>query len=184
MILLLEVKSGPSKGKGIRLQPGQSVRVGRTAKSDFVLPVDSHLSGMHFEVSLDDNECRLRDLKSTNGTLLNGQAINETVLRDGDTIVAGETTFRIRMLVGAARGSDSGPPLPTDTTPQLRLLTLLRNRYQPLYANPRKSTSRYMRERKATSWRRSRPTWCGLTRTRCCWPPWSLKVGGRIGACS
>lgn len=134
MILLLEVKSGPSKGKGIRLQPGQSVRVGRTAKSDFVLPADRHLSGMHFEVSLDENECRLRDLQSTNGTMLNGQAINETVLRDGDTIVAGETVFRIRMLIGTARGSDSGPPLPTDTTPQLRLLTLLRNRYQPLYA--------------------------------------------------
>ena len=128
MILLLEVKSGPSKGKGIRLQPGQSVRVGRTSKSDFVLPVDGHLSGMHFEVALEENECHLRDLKSTNGTLLNGQRINQAVLRDGDTIVAGERCFRIRMLVGTARGSDSGPPLPTDTTPQLRLLTLLRNR--------------------------------------------------------
>ncbi len=134
MILLLEVKSGPSKGKGIRLQPGQSVRVGRTSKSDFVLPADSHLSGMHFEVALGENECRLRDLKSTNGTLLNGQRINETVLRDGDTVVAGETVFRVRMLIGTARGSDSGPPLPTDTTPQLRLLTLLRTKYQPLYA--------------------------------------------------
>lgn len=134
MILLLEVKSGPSKGKGIRLQPGQSVRVGRTSRSDFVLPADGHLSGTHFEVALEENECSLRDLKSTNGTLLNGQRINQAVLRDGDTIVAGETVFRIRMLVGAARGSDSGPPLPTDTTPQLRVLTLLRTEYQPLYA--------------------------------------------------
>lgn len=134
MILLLEVKSGPSKGKGIRLQPGQSVRIGRTSRSDFVLPADSHLSGAHFEVSADDNECRLRDLKSTNGTLLNGQRINEAVLHDGDILVAGETVFRVRILVGTGRGSDSGPPLPTDTTPQLRLLTLLRNEYQPLYA--------------------------------------------------
>ena len=134
MILLLEVKSGPSKGKGIRLQPGQSVRVGRTPKADFVLPSDIHLSSMHFEVALDGNECRLRDLKSTNGTLLNGQRTNETALRDGDMIVAGETIFRVRMLIGTARGSDSGPPLPTDTTMQLRLLTLLRTKYQPLYA--------------------------------------------------
>ncbi len=134
MILLLEVKSGPSKGKGVRLHPGQSVRVGRTAKSDFVLPNDGHLSGTHFEVALDENDCRLRDLKSTNGTLLNGQPINETILRDGDTIVAGNTVFRARMLIGTARGSDSGPPLPTDTTPQLRMLTLLRTEYQPLYA--------------------------------------------------
>ena len=134
MILLLEVKSGPSKGKGIRLQPGQSVRVGRTSRSDFVLPNDSHLSGTHFEVALNENECCLRDLKSTNGTMLNGQRIEQATLRDGDTVVAGGTVFRIRMLVGTARGSDSGPPLPTDTTPQLRLLTLLRNEYQPLYA--------------------------------------------------
>lgn len=134
MILLLEVKSGPSKGKGIRLQPGQSVRVGRTSKSDFVLPADGHLSGMHFEVMVEEDGSRLRDLKSTNGTLLNGQRINEAVLGDGDIIVAGETVFRVRMLIGAGRGSDSGPPVPTDTTPQLRLLTLLRNEYQPLYA--------------------------------------------------
>lgn len=134
MILLLEVKSGPSKGKGVRLQPGQSVRVGRSSKSDFVLPNDGHLSGMHFEVAVDDSDCHLRDLKSTNGTLLNGQKIAETFLHDGDTIVAGNTVFRARMLIGTARGSDSGPPVPTDTTPLLRLLTLLRSDYQPLYA--------------------------------------------------
>jgi hypothetical protein len=134
MILLLEVKSGPSKGKGIRLQPGQSVRVGRTSRSDFVLPTDNHLSGMHFEVVLEENECYLRDLKSTNGTLLNGQRVIEAVLHDGDVVVAGETVFRVRTLIGTARGSDSGPPLPSDTTPQLRLLTLLRTEHQPLYA--------------------------------------------------
>lgn len=134
MILLLEVKSGPSKGKGIRLQAGQSVRVGRTSGSDFVLPADGHLSGMHFEVTAEENECCLRDLNSTNGTLLNGQRINQAVLHDGDVVVAGETIFRTRMLIGTERGSDSGPPLPTDTTPQLRLLALLRNEYQPLYA--------------------------------------------------
>ena len=134
MILLLEVKSGPSKGKGVRLHPGQSVRVGRTSKSDFVLPNDNHLSGMHFEVAVDDSGCHLRDLKSTNGTLINGQKIGDSVLHDGDTIMAGNTVFRARMLIGTARGSDSGPPVPTDTTPQLRLLNLLRNKYQPLYA--------------------------------------------------
>jgi pSer/pThr/pTyr-binding forkhead associated (FHA) protein len=110
------------------------VRVGRTSKSDFVLPTDTHLSGMRFEVALEENECRLRDLKSTNGTMLNGQRTNEAALRDGDTIVAGETTLRVRMLIGTARGPDPGPPLPTDTTLQLRLLTLLRTKYQPLYA--------------------------------------------------
>ena len=134
MILLLEVKSGPSKGKGVRLYPGQSVRVGRTAKSDFVLSNDGHLSGTHFEVAVEDSDCHLRDLQSTNGTLLNGKRIEHTVLHDGDTIVAGNTVFRARMLIGSARGSDSGPPLPTDTTPLLRLLTLLRNEHQPLYA--------------------------------------------------
>ena len=56
MIVSLEAKSGPSAGKGVRLQSGQSVRVGRTAKSDFVVSEDSHLSGVHFAIELEDEQ--------------------------------------------------------------------------------------------------------------------------------
>src|ERR1035438_7543380 len=91
MIVSLEAKSGPSAGKQVRLQSGQSIRVGRTRKSDFVVAEDSHLSGVHFAIELEENSCRIRDLNSRNGTLLNSQKITAGVLQDGDTITAGET---------------------------------------------------------------------------------------------
>src|SRR5208283_3592565 len=95
MIVLLEARSGPSAGKGVRLQSGQSIRVGRTKKSDFVIAGDSHLSGLHFTIELDENSCRIRDHNSRNGTLLNGQKVSAAVVQSGDTIVAGETTFAV-----------------------------------------------------------------------------------------
>ena len=134
MILMLQVKSGPSLGKGLRLLPGQSIRIGRTSKSEFVLPADSHLSSMHFEVFLTASEARVRDLKSTNGTLLNGMRIVETVLHDGDTITAGETVFRVTIAMTELPTAAAGPPPTHEDTPQQRLLLLLRNQYQPLYA--------------------------------------------------
>jgi len=133
MIVSLEVKSGPWAGKGVRLQSGQSVRVGRTQKSDFVISGDSHLSGLHFTIELDENNCRLRDVNSRNGTLLNGQAVTTAIVQSGDTIVAGETTFAVMVQHDEARAPDVVPSLSADATPQQRLLAMLQNEYQPLY---------------------------------------------------
>jgi hypothetical protein len=135
MIVSLEVKSGPSAGKGVRLQSGQSIRVGRTQKSDFMIPGDSHISGVHFAIELKENSCRLRDLNSRNGTLLNGQKVDVADLQSGDTIVAGETAF-VAMVY---RDTPTPPPVDArpaagpDASPQQRLLALLRSDYQPLY---------------------------------------------------
>jgi hypothetical protein len=134
MIVSLEAKSGPSAGKQVRLQSGQSIRVGRTRKSDFVVAEDSHLSGVHFAIELEENSCRIRDLNSRNGTLLNGQKITAGVLQDGDTITAGETTFRVTVEQAAAVAPAPGPASDPNATPQQRLLALLRNDCQPLYA--------------------------------------------------
>ncbi len=132
MIVSLEVKSGPLAGKGIRLQSGQSIRVGRTRRSDFVIPGDSHLSGLHFAIESESTGCRLKDLNSRNGTLLNGQAVSTAPVQSGDTIVAGETTFAVMIQMDEAV-VDAAPGLSPDATPQQRLLALLRNEYQPLY---------------------------------------------------
>jgi hypothetical protein len=134
MIVSLEVKSGPSAGKGVRLQSGQSISVGRTQKSDFRIQEDSHISGLHFTVSLDETGCRLNDLNSRNGTLLNGQRVAEAVLGSGDTIVAGETAFVVTIYTETPTPAEGAPALKPDATPQERLLALLRNDYQPLYA--------------------------------------------------
>jgi pSer/pThr/pTyr-binding forkhead associated (FHA) protein len=132
MIVLLETTSGASVGKQVRLLPGQSIRVGRTRKSDLVLPGDSHISSVHFSVEVDETGCRLTDLNSTNGTLLNGQKITAATLQNGDTIVAGETTFRAT--IESSETPAAGQGLAADATLHQRLLAVLRNNYQPLYA--------------------------------------------------
>ena len=79
LTVILEIRDGPSAGGKIGLQPGQSVRVGRTARADFVLPEDSHLSGVHFSVECDEKGCVLRDLGSSDGTLVNGQRVTRRI---------------------------------------------------------------------------------------------------------
>ena len=135
MLVSLEVKSGPSAGKGIRLQSGQSVRVGRTHKADFAISGDSHISGVHFALEVEANACRIRDLNSRNGTLLNGQKVDTAVVQSGDTIVAGESSFAVMIQQDEAAVVDAAPPaLSADATLQQRLLAMLQNEYQPLYA--------------------------------------------------
>jgi hypothetical protein len=54
------------------------------------------MSSVHFALETDDMACYLRDLGSTNGTLLNDQPVKAAVLRDGDEIRAGKTLFCVR----------------------------------------------------------------------------------------
>ena len=56
------------------------------------------------------------------------------MLQDGDTIIAGETTFRVTVEQAAVVAPASGPASDPNATPQQRLLALLRNDCQPLYA--------------------------------------------------
>jgi len=131
MPFFLEVQSGLRKGDKIRLNPGQVVRIGRTDKSDFAFADDSHMSSAHFSVDCGAGGCRLGDLRSRNGTLVNGQKVDAATLKNGDTIVAGETVFLVRI-----EGEDTAAVdrLAPDATPQERLLYLLRSDFQPLYA--------------------------------------------------
>lgn len=134
MPVFLEVRSGPRKGSKIRLDPARLLRVGRTSRADLSFEDDSHLSGVHFSLGCEGNGCRLTDLNSRNGTLVNGQTVNTAVLGNGDTIVAGETTFVVTVEAdeAAAAGAAAGAgPL---ASPQDRLLALLRSDFQPLFA--------------------------------------------------
>ncbi|MGH9352431.1 MAG: FHA domain-containing protein, partial [Terriglobia bacterium] len=89
MKLILEVRSGPQSGKKIDVLAGQLVRIGRTARADVAFLDDSHMSGVHFAIQCEEKVCWVRDYKSTNGTLVNGQKIVEVALRGGDKITAG-----------------------------------------------------------------------------------------------
>lgn len=130
MKLTLEVRSGPQSGKKIEAPAGELVRIGRTTRADVAFPDDSHMSGVHFALQCEEKVCWVRDYKSTNGTLVNGQKIVEVALRQGDKITAGTTQFLVHIEAArAAVAADAPPP----SAPQARLLALLKGDFQPLY---------------------------------------------------
>lgn len=72
------------------LQP--ALTIGRESTCSLCIP-DDRLSRRHFEICLDSRGVRLKDLKSRNGTWVNGRKVVATSLNDGDFIEAGDSLF-------------------------------------------------------------------------------------------
>jgi pSer/pThr/pTyr-binding forkhead associated (FHA) protein len=79
----------------LRIPAGATKTLGRTARADFV--VDAALvSRVHCRlVSPNEEQLTVEDLGSTNGTLVNGERVDQSVLRTGDTLTVGRVTFTI-----------------------------------------------------------------------------------------
>lgn len=97
MVVILEAVSGPVLGRRIEVRGGSIVRIGRTGKSDYPISEDGYLSGLHFAVECDGTQCRIRDLGSSNGTFVNGSRVTDQVVQEGDSVVAGGSTFVIHV---------------------------------------------------------------------------------------
>jgi diguanylate cyclase (GGDEF)-like protein len=79
------------------------VILGRALEAD-VRVNDARASRLHARINTERNDAtgevryRVTDLGSTNGTLLNGRAISEAFLQEGDKLVIGEHMLRFDML--------------------------------------------------------------------------------------
>jgi DNA-binding NtrC family response regulator len=69
------------------------IRVGKAPENDLVLDEET-VSRVHFEIVRDGKGWLLRDLKSTNGTFLEGAEIKEGYLRPGSMISAGAAQMK------------------------------------------------------------------------------------------
>lgn len=67
----------------------ETYTIGRAPENSIRLE-DPSVSGRHAELVLVDQNCYLKDLGSTNGTLVNGQPVSEVQLRAGDRIRFGK----------------------------------------------------------------------------------------------
>jgi len=114
MQMILEVKDGPLTGRRLGAKQGEAVTVGRAERANFALPHDNHMSGVHFALECGEDRCRLIDRGSANGTFLNGIRVTEAALKDGDQILAGETTF----LVHIVEPKQAGLPQPPSASPR------------------------------------------------------------------
>lgn len=87
----LIVLAGNEVGKMFKLDDGETV-VGRSQRADIRIDDDS-ISRLHVKLRLQGTHVELEDLGSSNGTLVNGERISISQLRDGDKIRLGETTI-------------------------------------------------------------------------------------------
>ena len=76
--------------------PEKSVKtVGRTARADFIVEAPL-VSRIHCRLTAEaSDQLVVEDLKSTNGTKVNGKAIERSVLKTGDVLTVGRVEFRV-----------------------------------------------------------------------------------------
>jgi predicted nucleic acid-binding Zn-ribbon protein len=79
-------------GEDIRYPLGRRTTIGRTPDNDIQIDT-TYISRHHAVVLSNAQDCVIEDLNSTNGVLVNGRRVGRQSLRDGDSLLIGNTTF-------------------------------------------------------------------------------------------
>lgn len=88
----LKVIKGFAKDKVVSVETNE-LTIGRTEENILVV-FDPSVSRKHSIIKKEGTVFKIIDRGSRNGTLLNGSAIVEEIIKDGDTFTIGNTTFR------------------------------------------------------------------------------------------
>jgi pSer/pThr/pTyr-binding forkhead associated (FHA) protein len=105
----LVVLKGRSAQQAVKLQPSAVMTVGRQDGCQLRI-ASSQVSRKHCELGIRDGKLYVRDLKSSNGTFVDGAKIEgEVELTPGQVLTVGNVVFRVE-LEGAPRRPASGKP--------------------------------------------------------------------------
>jgi serine/threonine-protein kinase len=111
MRISLTVQAGQYEGKRFEFEGHDNFVVGRSPRANLSLPDEGkHISRIHCMIELNPPHCRLIDVGSTNGTLVNGQKINIVNLKDGDIITVGKTVLLVSVTSSKAAEERDAPP--------------------------------------------------------------------------
>src|SRR5437762_3578115 len=91
----LIVTSKPQAGLSQQLGK-QWLTIGRAPGNGFQI-IESSISGQHCEVLLRGNELLVRDMRSTNGTFIDGKLIVEGVMKMGQVLRLGDVELRLEV---------------------------------------------------------------------------------------
>ena len=106
------------------------INVGRVQGNDLMLP-KGNVSKHHARLLFRDGRFIVTDLKSTNGTYVNGRKIAQaTIVREGDKIYIGDFVLRLE-----TNGAGAAPPEPTQGEEE-SIRTLARDNIPPPRMNP------------------------------------------------
>lgn len=94
-IWCVDVEKGSRAMRGLHVDVLGPVVVGRSPSSDIVID-EPYVSATHARFTIQGPALVLEDLGSTNGTMVNGHAIDQPVtLRDGNEVQVGDTVMRV-----------------------------------------------------------------------------------------
>ncbi|KAK9931046.1 hypothetical protein M0R45_018342 [Rubus argutus] len=101
LALKLVMLKGPREGETLEYRPGSKVRIGRVVRGNNLPIKDSGISTNHLTIDSESGKWVLRDLHSSNGTIVNDTKLppnNPLDLNDGDEIKIGEyTSFSVKI---------------------------------------------------------------------------------------
>ncbi len=118
MKLKLTIIAGPHQGREFVFDGRDTFLVGRTKDAHFQLSFDDpFFSRRHFLVEVNPPRCRVIDLNSRNGILLNGARVRTAEVADGDEIAAGHTVFKVAVLAPKPEEMETRD-LPADPNPE------------------------------------------------------------------
>jgi two-component system response regulator HydG len=122
----LTVLDGTNAGTKVTLDAGKPPRVlvGKSPACDLKLD-DLLVSRRHAALDIGESTLRLRDLGSTNGTLVDGLRVVEVILRGGETLKVGATSIRVEAGSAAATalpGATEGFGRVLGRSPEMRRL--------------------------------------------------------------
>ncbi len=84
-------------------------RLSPLSAPDLDLGIDSTISRKHTRIRLENGQFWVEDLKSTNGTLVNGEPIQKALLAPGSVILLGETTLKLDLPTALNAAPASAP---------------------------------------------------------------------------
>ena len=79
----------------LRLPPGAIKTIGRAVPADFIIDA-ALVSRVHCRLTAGaDDQLRVEDLGSTNGTQVNGERVERASLKTGDVLAVGRVSFTV-----------------------------------------------------------------------------------------
>ncbi|HEX2270267.1 MAG TPA: FHA domain-containing serine/threonine-protein kinase [Pyrinomonadaceae bacterium] len=99
----LKVTAGPYKGRVFSFTQHDSFLIGRNPEAHLCLPNDRYFSRNHCLLEINPPHSHVRDLRSTNGTFVNGQRITDAFLKNGDRVQCGETILVVEVSAAPSR---------------------------------------------------------------------------------
>lgn len=92
------------------------VTIGRAPDNNFQI-LETSVSGRHCEVRLRDEELLIRDMRSTNGTFVNGRMVSEGVVQLGETFRLGDVELKVEPSAAPVREEPLGTSLGFSAVP-------------------------------------------------------------------